>query len=62
MVMCFAWGCFTTVTSGKSFFYFPKDPSLRKKWICVINRRKQDVEKAKYPRLCEDHFSEDSKL
>ena len=62
MVMCFAWGCSATEsdTCKKSFFKFPKDPSLRKKWICAVNRTKEDIEKSKSPRLCEDHFSEDS--
>ena len=59
---CFAYDCKTDHKSGKSTFSFPprEKKSLRSQWIAACNRRKQDIENAKYPRLCEDHFSPDS--
>ena len=60
MVLCFAWGCNTTEACGKALFSFPKDLSLRNQWISLINRNKDDFQRAKAPKLCEDHFQEDS--
>ena len=64
MVYCFAYGCKIGSNSGKCTFQFPPNTpakrELRRKWIAVCNRRRQDIESAKNPRLCEEHFSPES--
>ena len=62
MVYCFAYNCNTNSKSGKSTFGFPppEKKHLRNQWILACNRRKQDIECAKCPRLCEDQFNPDS--
>ena len=62
MVYCFAYGCNTDSRSGKSTFAFPSraNKALRAQWIQAINRSKKDVDSAKTPRLCQDHFRQDS--
>lgn len=60
MVNCFAWGCNTTECSGKALFAFPKDNYLRKQWLIAMNRNKADLDRSKAPKLCEDHFRDES--
>ena len=64
MVYCFAYNCTNGSSSGKSTFAFPPNTplkrSLRKRWIAACNRKKEDIESAKNPRLCEDHFEPES--
>ena len=64
MVYCFAYNCYTNSSSKKSTFAFPPDKpensQLRSLWIAACNRFKEDIDNAKCPRLCQDHFSPDS--
>ena len=64
MVYCFAYNCTNGSSSGKSTFAFPPNTplkrSLRKRWIAACNKKKEDIESAKNPRLCEDHFEPES--
>ena len=70
MVLCFAFGCNngTVVNKSKpeedkvSFFCFPtrNNPKLRNKWIKATNRSKFDIDNAKTPRLCQEHFTVNS--
>ena len=38
----------------------PLKRALRKRWITARNRKKKDIENAKNPCLCEDHFDPES--
>lgn len=61
MVYCFAYGSNTnSISAKKATFKFPKESHIRKKWVNACNRKKEDILKAKKPRLCEDRFNEDS--
>ena len=64
MVYCFAYNCTNGSSSGKSTFAFPPNTplkrALRKRWIAAYNRKKEDIESTKNPRLCEDHFDPES--
>ena len=63
MVYCFAYN-YQWEFIRKVYICFPtKHPFkrvLRKRWIAACNRKKEDIESAKHPRLCDDHFNPES--
>ena len=56
MVYCVAFNCNNRSVRkpGVSFFSFPKENDLRRKWIVKVKR--QDWSPTKYSKLCSDHF------
>ena len=59
MVYCAAFDCNndSRITTGISFYRFPKDPSLRDQWLAKISRA--DLVITKNSRLCSEHFTPD---
>lgn len=61
MVLCAAFGCNSRSDSDKiSFFQFPKDEKLRKRWIDKLNRGATSTKKfvPTHHKLCAKHFEE----
>ena len=58
MVWCVAVGCNNNSIKKDhekvSFYTFPKDESLKKRWIANIKRENIN----KYPRICHKHFED----
>ncbi|XP_039283168.1 THAP domain-containing protein 1 B-like [Nilaparvata lugens] len=57
---CSAYNCSNRFKKGSdiSFYHFPKDPDLRKKWIIATKRK--DFVPSKWSKLCSEHFSTDA--
>ncbi|KAH3772139.1 hypothetical protein DPMN_173474 [Dreissena polymorpha] len=65
MVQCSAFGCNASPEKGKNgFFRFPKDESIRRKWILAVNSRRiidgkvVDFTPSKHAKLCIKHFED----
>ena len=61
MVLCAAFGCNSRFDSDKiSFFKFPKDEKLRKRWIDKLNTGATSTKKLvpTHHNLCAKHFEE----
>ncbi|KAH3855163.1 hypothetical protein DPMN_097725 [Dreissena polymorpha] len=65
MVQCAAFGCNPRPEQGKKgFFRFPKDDSIRRKWILSVNSRRiingkmVDFTPSKHAKLCIKHFED----
>ena len=58
---CVAAGCTNSSTiKGISVYHFPKDLSLRKKWVDQVKRtRDKWTGPSEHSILCSDHFSDD---
>ena len=57
---CIAAACSSTSRYGGSFFRFPRNPDLRKKWAKQVKRtRDRWSGPTEYSLLCEKHFTED---
>ena len=60
---CAVYGCgiHSSHKSRTSLFKFPKDPTLRKKWISFVKRTRKDFKQPLIShRICAVHFSVDS--
>ena len=62
--ICAAWGCnnYKGRTKSISFFHFPKENELCKRWIHKLRRAdldKLDAKKLRNYLVCEKHFSDD---
>jgi hypothetical protein len=53
-----AYGCSNKQSKGITLFKFPKDPSLKEKWVKQVQRTRDKWQPTPYSRLCCVHFEE----